>query len=49
MEVAAQSPTYPTSRSTSGVTIPSCDGGSFTRTSIPIPEAWSLEQQVVVK
>ena len=30
----------------SGVTLPSCDGGSFARTSIPIPEAWSLEQQV---
>lgn len=30
----------------SGVTIPSCDGGSFARTSIPIPEAWSLDQQV---
>ena len=30
----------------SGVTIPSCDGGSFARTSIPIPESWSLEQQV---
>ena len=30
----------------SGVTIPSCDGGSFARTSIPIPETWSLEQQV---
>jgi NAD(P)-dependent dehydrogenase (short-subunit alcohol dehydrogenase family) len=31
----------------SGVVIPSCDGGSFARTSIPIPEAWSLDQQVV--
>jgi hypothetical protein len=30
----------------SGVTLPSCDGGSFARTSIPIPESWSLEQQV---
>ena len=30
----------------SGVVIPSCDGGSFARTSIPIPESWSLEQQV---
>ena len=30
----------------SGVTIPSCDGGSFARTSIPIPESWSLEEQV---
>lgn len=30
----------------SGLTLPSCDGGSFARTSIPIPEAWSLEQQV---
>ena len=30
----------------SGVTIPSCDGGSFARTSIPIPEAWALDQQV---
>jgi NAD(P)-dependent dehydrogenase (short-subunit alcohol dehydrogenase family) len=30
----------------SGVIIPSCDGGSFARTSIPIPEAWSLEQEV---
>jgi NAD(P)-dependent dehydrogenase (short-subunit alcohol dehydrogenase family) len=29
----------------SGVTIPSCDGGSFARTSIPIPELWSLEDQ----
>ena len=30
----------------SGVTIPSCDGGSFARTSIPIPEAWTLADQV---
>ena len=30
----------------SGVIIPSCDGGSFARTSIPIPENWSLEDQV---
>jgi len=30
----------------SGVVIPSCDGGSFARTSIPIPENWSLEDQV---
>jgi NAD(P)-dependent dehydrogenase (short-subunit alcohol dehydrogenase family) len=30
----------------SGVVIPSCDGGSFARTSIPIPESWSLDQQV---
>ena len=30
----------------SGVTIPSCDGGSFARTSIPIPESWSLDQQL---
>lgn len=30
----------------SGVMIPSCDGGSFARTSIPIPENWSLEDQV---
>ena len=30
----------------SGVTIPSCDGGSFARTSIPIPESWSLQDQV---
>jgi NAD(P)-dependent dehydrogenase (short-subunit alcohol dehydrogenase family) len=29
----------------SGVVIPSCDGGSFARTSIPIPEGWSLEDQ----
>jgi NAD(P)-dependent dehydrogenase (short-subunit alcohol dehydrogenase family) len=29
----------------SGLTIPSCDGGSFARTSIPIPENWSLEDQ----
>ena len=30
----------------SGVVIPSCDGGSFARTSIPFPDNWSLEQQV---
>jgi len=30
----------------SGIVIPSCDGGSFARTSIPIPENWSLEDQV---
>jgi NAD(P)-dependent dehydrogenase (short-subunit alcohol dehydrogenase family) len=30
----------------SGVVIPSCDGGSAARTSIPIPEAWSLTDQV---
>lgn len=30
----------------SGVMIPSCDGGSFARTSIPFPEQWSLEDQV---
>ncbi|HUZ11156.1 MAG TPA: SDR family oxidoreductase [Acidimicrobiales bacterium] len=30
----------------SGITIPSCDGGSFARTSIPIPESWTLEDQV---
>jgi NAD(P)-dependent dehydrogenase (short-subunit alcohol dehydrogenase family) len=30
----------------SGVLIPSCDGGSFARTSIPIPENWTLEDQV---
>ena len=29
----------------SGVVIPSCDGGSFSRTSIPFPEDWSLEYQ----
>jgi hypothetical protein len=29
----------------SGVVIPSCDGGSFARTSIPIPEQWSLTDQ----
>lgn len=29
----------------SGVTIPSCDGGNFARTSIPIPENWTLEDQ----
>jgi NAD(P)-dependent dehydrogenase (short-subunit alcohol dehydrogenase family) len=30
----------------SGLTIPSCDGGSFARTSIPFPENWTLENQV---
>jgi NAD(P)-dependent dehydrogenase (short-subunit alcohol dehydrogenase family) len=30
----------------SGIVIPSCDGGSFARTSIPIPESWTLEDQV---
>jgi NAD(P)-dependent dehydrogenase (short-subunit alcohol dehydrogenase family) len=30
----------------SGIVIPSCDGGSFARTSIPIPENWTLEDQV---
>ncbi len=30
----------------SGIVIPSCDGGSFARTSIPFPEDWSLEDQV---
>jgi NAD(P)-dependent dehydrogenase (short-subunit alcohol dehydrogenase family) len=30
----------------SGVTIPSCDGGNFARTSIPFPEEWSLEDEV---
>jgi hypothetical protein len=29
----------------SGVTIPSCDGGSFSRTSIPIPDQWTLQEQ----
>ena len=29
----------------SGVTIPSCDGGNFARTSIAFPEAWSLEDE----
>jgi len=29
-----------------GIVIPSCEGGSFARTSIPIPENWSLEDQV---
>jgi NAD(P)-dependent dehydrogenase (short-subunit alcohol dehydrogenase family) len=29
----------------SGILIPSCDGGSFARTSIPIPENWTLEDQ----
>jgi NAD(P)-dependent dehydrogenase (short-subunit alcohol dehydrogenase family) len=31
----------------SGVTIVSCDGGSFARTSIPIPESWTLEDQAI--
>jgi NAD(P)-dependent dehydrogenase (short-subunit alcohol dehydrogenase family) len=30
----------------SGLVIPSCDGGSLARTSIPFPDNWSLEQQV---
>jgi len=30
----------------SGLLIPSCDGGNFARTSIPIPEDWTLEDQV---
>jgi len=30
----------------SGVVIPSCDGGTMARTSIPIPERWTLEDQV---
>lgn len=30
----------------SGIVIPSCDGGSFARTSIPVPEGWSLEDEV---
>jgi NAD(P)-dependent dehydrogenase (short-subunit alcohol dehydrogenase family) len=30
----------------SGLVVPSCDGGSFARTSIPFPEEWSLEQEV---
>jgi hypothetical protein len=30
----------------SGIVIPSCDGGSFARTSIPIPEAWTLADQM---
>ena len=29
----------------SGVVIPSCDGGSFARTSIPVPEQWTLADQ----
>ncbi|MDO8361688.1 MAG: SDR family oxidoreductase [Actinomycetota bacterium] len=29
----------------SGIIIQSCDGGNFARTSIPIPENWSLEDQ----
>ena len=30
----------------SGIVIQSCDGGSFARTSIPIPENWTLEDQL---
>jgi NAD(P)-dependent dehydrogenase (short-subunit alcohol dehydrogenase family) len=30
----------------SGIVIPSCDGGSFARTSIVFPENWTLEDQV---
>jgi len=30
----------------SGLVIPSCDGGSLARTSIPFPDNWSLEQQL---
>lgn len=30
----------------SGIVIPSCDGGSFARTSIAFPDEWSLEEQV---
>jgi NAD(P)-dependent dehydrogenase (short-subunit alcohol dehydrogenase family) len=30
----------------SGLTIPSCDGGNFARTSIHFPETWTLEDQV---
>src|SRR6266849_6326855 len=30
----------------SGVVIPSCDGGSFARTSIAFPESWSLDTEV---
>jgi NAD(P)-dependent dehydrogenase (short-subunit alcohol dehydrogenase family) len=30
----------------SGITIPSCDGGNFARTSIPIPENWTLDDQI---
>ena len=33
------------SRYMSGVIIPSCDGGSFARSSIPFPENWSLENE----
>jgi len=29
----------------SGLTIPSCDGGNFARTSIQFPETWSLEDE----
>jgi len=29
----------------SGIVIQSCDGGNFSRTSIPIPENWSLEDE----
>ncbi|MBW8825839.1 MAG: SDR family oxidoreductase [Acidobacteria bacterium] len=32
----------------SGITIPSCDGGNFARTSIPIPENWSLDDQIIL-
>jgi NAD(P)-dependent dehydrogenase (short-subunit alcohol dehydrogenase family) len=30
----------------SGIIIPSCDGGSFARTSIPFSRRWSLDQEV---
>ncbi len=30
----------------SGVVIPSCDGGSFARSSIPFPDSWSLDEEV---
>jgi NAD(P)-dependent dehydrogenase (short-subunit alcohol dehydrogenase family) len=30
----------------SGVIIPSCDGGSFARTSIPFPETWTMDEMV---
>jgi hypothetical protein len=30
----------------SGLTIPSCDGGNFARTSIPVPEAWTLTDEL---
>jgi NAD(P)-dependent dehydrogenase (short-subunit alcohol dehydrogenase family) len=29
----------------SGIVIPSCDGGNFARTSIPIPENWTLQDE----